>query len=188
MRAFTVRLNDEDARLLEKLCRKTGLIPTVVIRQLIHAASENPSLIRGEARIQVKSNFTEELGFLAHRDHGIVFFRGKLHGKDCLALSFQRALSYGESLSVRMPGEKIERFREICKHEGLPGYLFFMVKFHGAGWKYCLFHLEQLEEESCFSFSKKTGNYHLLLNRVPDNLFADNLFEIVGRIIYEEIG
>lgn len=181
MRAFTVRLNDEDAKLLEELCRKTGLIPTVVIRQLIHAAGENPSLIRGEARIQVKSNFTEELGFLAHRDHGIVFFQGKLHGKDCLALSFQRALSYGESLSVRMPGKKIEQFRKICKHDGLPGYLFFMVKFQDADWKYCLFHLEQLEEQSCFSFSQRTGNYHLLLNRVPDDLFSESLHEIMRR-------
>lgn len=176
LRAFTVRLSDEDDEILQNLCEKTGLLPVDVIRQLIHGAGKNPDLIQGNPRIQTKKNFLEPLGFSAHRDNGVIFFRGEFSGTDCLALTFQRALSQGESLSVRFPGKKIERFREVCEKYGLPGFLFFKILFRAENdWKYCVFHLEQLDEESCFSFSDRTGNYHLLLARIAQSQFSDFL-------------
>lgn len=182
MRAFTVRLSDEDDEILQNLCERTGLLPVDVIRQLIHAAGENPGLIRDNTRIQTKKNFLEPLGFSAHRDNGVIFFRGQVSGTDCLALTFQRALSQGESLSIRFPGKKIERFREVCEKYGLPGYLIFKILFQGEDdWKYCVFHLDQLDEGNCFSVGRTTGNYHLLLSKIAPDCFHNNLEDLGGQ-------
>ena len=78
LRAFTVRLSDEDDEILQNLCEKTGLLPVDVIRQLIHGAGKNPDLIQGNPRIQTKKNFLEPLGFSAHRDNGVIFFRRRV--------------------------------------------------------------------------------------------------------------